>query len=159
MMVEIVEYSILLLILITLFLFWKLFQKNIEISKINQLIIDMQHQHKELIKKAEIEARKDSTSRQRSTIKGQITETLAPWSMTVVNNVKELNFIGNPIDFVGFKGLEGNEEIEIKFIEVKSGKSKLNKTQRRIREAVLAKRIEWIEVRINKLAVKEELQT
>jgi len=157
MMVEIVEYSILLLILITLFLIWKLFQKNIEISKINRLIIDMQHQHKELIKKAEIEARKDSTSRQRSTIKGQITETLAPWSMTIVNSVKELNFLGNPIDFVGFNGLDGEGEVDIKFIEVKDGKSRLNKNQRRVRDAVLEKRIEWVEVRIKEIEIEEKI--
>ena len=157
MMVEIVEYSILLLILITLFLIWKLFQKNIEISKINQLIIDMQYQHKELIKKAEIEARKDSTFRQRSTIKGQITETLAPWSMTVVNSVKELNFLGNPIDFVGFNGLDGEGEVDIKFIEVKDGKSRLNKNQRRVRDAVLKKRIEWVEVRIKEIEIEEKI--
>ena len=53
----------------------------------------MQYNHKESIKTAELEARKDSISRQRSTIKGQISETIAPWSMTVVNSVKELNFL------------------------------------------------------------------
>ena len=93
-------------------------------------------------------AREDSVKRQRSIIKGDISEILAPWSMTIVNSVKELNFIGNPIDFIGFKGLDGEGEIDIKIIEVKTGKSKLNKNQRRIRDAVGAKRIEWIEVRI-----------
>ena len=101
-------------------------------------------------------ARKDSTDRQRSTIKGQISETIAPWSMDAVNSVKELNFLGNPIDFVGFKGLDGDDEVEIKFIEVKSGKSKLNKNQRRVRDAVKAKRIEWVEVRINEIQIEEK---
>ena len=68
-----------------------------------------------------LEARKDSNKKQRATIKGQITETIAPWSMTVVNSVSELNFLGNPIDFIGFKGLDGDGDIDIKFIEVKSG--------------------------------------
>ena len=101
-------------------------------------------------------ARKDSNERQRSTIKGQISETIAPWSMNAVNSVKELNFLGNPIDFIGFKGLDGDDEVEIKFIEVKSGKSKLNKNQRRVRDAVKAKRIEWVEVRINEIQVEEK---
>ena len=101
-------------------------------------------------------ARKDSNDRQRSTIKGQISETLAPWSMDAVNSVKELNFLGNPIDFVGFKGLDGDGDVEIKFIEVKSGKSKLNKNQRRVRDAVKEKRIQWVEVRINDIAVQEK---
>ena len=57
------------------------------------------------------------------TIKGDISEIIAPWSMDCVDSVKELRFLGSPIDFVGFKGLDGEGEIEIKFIEVKSGKS------------------------------------
>tara|TARA_B100001250_G_scaffold209214_1_gene179587 strand:+ start:24477 stop:24929 length:453 start_codon:yes stop_codon:yes gene_type:complete len=104
-----------------------------------------------------LEARKDSNKKQRATIKGQISETIAPWSMTVVDSVSELNFLGNPIDFVGFKGLDGKGDVSIKFIEVKSGTSKLNSNQRRVRDAVIAKRIEWVEVRINELQIKEKV--
>lgn len=118
-----------------------------KISEINRLKLEHEGQIRA--------ARKDSTDRQRSTIKGQISETLAPWSMDAVNSVKELNFIGNPIDFVGFKGLDGEGEVEIKFIEVKSGKSKLNKNQRRVRDAVNGKRIEWVEVRIDTTKIQE----
>ena len=118
-----------------------------KISEINRLKLEHEGQIRA--------ARKDSTDRQRSTIKGQISETLAPWSMDAVNSVKELNFIGNPIDFVGFKGLDGEGEVEIKFIEVKSGKSKLNKNQRRVRDAVNDKRIEWVEVRIDTTKLQE----
>ena len=115
-------------------------------------IIKMKLGHKAAIK----DARKDTAARQRSTIKGDISEIIAPWSIQSVNSVKELNFIGSPIDFVGFKGLDGDGEIEIKFIEVKSGKSKLNKNQRRIRDAVIAKRIEWIEVRVKDTEIEIE---
>ena len=118
-----------------------------KISEINRLKLEHEGQIRA--------ARKDSNDRQRSTIKGQISETLAPWSMDAVNSVKELNFIGNPIDFVGFKGLDGEGEVEIKFIEVKSGKSKLNKNQRRVRDAVNGKRIEWVEVRIDTTKIQE----
>ena len=93
------------------------------------------------------EARKDTANRQRSTIKGDISETLAPWSMDCVDSVKELRFLGSPIDFVGFKGLDGEGEIDIKFIEIKSGKSRLSKNQRRIRDAIIAGRIGWAEIR------------
>jgi predicted Holliday junction resolvase-like endonuclease len=102
------------------------------------------------------EARKDTAARQRSIIKGDISEIIAPWSMNTVDSVKELKFLGNPIDFVGFKGLDGEDEIEIKFIEVKSGKSRLNKNQRRIRDAVIAKRIEWVEVRVKGAEIEIE---
>ena len=104
-----------------------------------------------------LDARKDSNKKQRATIKGQISETIAPWSMTVVDSVSELNFLGNPIDFIGFKGLDGKGEVDIKFIEVKSGKSKLNNNQIRVRNAVKAKRIEWVEVRISEIEVQEKV--
>jgi predicted Holliday junction resolvase-like endonuclease len=113
-------------------------------------IIKMKLGHKAAIK----DARKDTAARQRSTIKGDISEIIAPWSLKSVNSVKELNFMGSPIDFVGFKGLDGDGEIEIKFIEIKSGKSKLNKNQRRIRDAVIAKRVEWIEARVKEVEIE-----
>ena len=113
-------------------------------------IVKMKLGHKAAIK----DARKDTAARQRSTIKGDISEIIAPWSLKSVNSVKELNFMGSPIDFVGFKGLDGDGEIEIKFIEIKSGKSKLNKNQRRIRDAVIAKRVEWIEARVKEVEIE-----
>ena len=116
------------------------------------IIIKMKFAHRATI----MDARKDTGNRQRSIIKGQISEVLAPWSIESVNSVKELNFLGSPIDFVGFKGLDGEGEIAIKFIEVKSGKSRLNKNQRRIRDAVAAKRIEWVEVRVKDTEIEIE---
>ena len=123
---------------IILYLLWKIIQ-----LKIAQRI-------------AITDARKDTGNRQRNIIKGQISEVLAPWSIESVNSVKELNFLGSPIDFVGFKGLDGEGDIDIKFIEVKSGKSRLNKNQRRIRDAVAAKRIEWVEVRVRDAEIEIE---
>ena len=123
---------------IILYLLWKIIQ-----LKIAQRI-------------AITDARKDTGNRQRNIIKGQISEVLAPWSIESVNSVKELNFLGSPIDFVGFKGLDGEGDIDIKFIEVKSGKSRLNKNQRRIRDAVAAKRIEWVEVRVKDTEIEIE---
>ena len=116
------------------------------------IIIKMKFAHRATI----MDARKDTGNRQRSIIKGQISEVLAPWSIESVNSVKELNFLGSPIDFVGFKGLDGEGDVDIKFIEVKSGKSRLNKNQRRIRDAVAAKRIEWVEVRVKDSEIEIE---
>jgi predicted Holliday junction resolvase-like endonuclease len=124
--------------LIILYLLWK--------------IVQLKLAHRVAI----LDTRKDTGNRQRSIIKGQISEVLAPWSIKSVNSVKELNFLGSPIDFVGFKGLDGEGDIDIKFIEVKSGKSRLNKNQRRIRDAVAAKRIEWVEVLVKDSEIEIE---
>ena len=140
--------SMLILVVAVVIIFFLLRELIRKVSEINRLKLEHEGQIKA--------ARKDSNDRQRSTIKGQISETLAPWSMDAVNSVKELNFLGNPIDFLGFKGLDGEGEVEIKFIEVKSGRSKLNKNQRRVRDAVKAKRIEWVEVRISEIQIEEK---
>jgi predicted Holliday junction resolvase-like endonuclease len=120
-----------------------------------KIIVQMKMGHNAAIK----EARMDTGNRQRSVIKGQISEVIAPWSIESVNSVKELNFLGSPIDFVGFKGLDGEGDIDIKFIEVKSGKSRLNKNQRRIRDAIVEKRIEWVEVRVKDTDIEIEEKT
>jgi len=114
-------------------------------------IIKMKLTHETKIKNA----REDTANRQRAIVKGDISEILAPWSISCVNSVKELRFLGSPIDFIGFKGLDGDGEIDIKFIEVKSGKSRLNMNQRRIRDAIQSKRIEWVEVRVAKFEIDE----
>ena len=146
-------------LLIIIYLIRILIQKSFKIDQMKNILMTLKKEQEEAIKVAEFEARKDSKDRQRSILKGQISETIAPWSMGTVNSVKELNFIGNPIDFIGFKGLDGEGEIEIKFIEVKDGKSQLNKNQRRVRDAVKEKRIEWVEVRIKKIEIEEKVIT
>ena len=143
--------------LIICLLIWYLIMRIAKLNDENKVlyrqIIDIEHEKENAVKKA----REDSVKRQRSIIKGDISEIIAPWSMTVVNSVKELSFLGNPIDFVGFKGLDGDEEIEIKFIEVKSGKSKLSSKQKRIKDAVLEKRVEWVEVRVKEIEIDEKI--
>ena len=113
--------------------------------------------HNQELSDAEKAARKDSTNRQRAILKGQISETLAPWSIDAVNSVKELSFLGNPIDFIGFKGLDTDEDIEIKFIEIKTGSSRLTKSEKRIKEAVLAKRIDWKTIHVSELPEVREI--
>lgn len=49
-------------------------------------------------------------------------------------------FIGMPIDFISFG------EDSVKFIEVKTGSSKLNKKQKHIKELIEDKKVEWHEL-------------
>lgn len=78
-------------------------------------------------------------------ILGQISETLAPFLDSFPNDnndIKDLNFLGNPIDYV----LWGKNKIV--FIEVKSGKSRLSKKQRKIRKLIREGKVEFIIHRI-----------
>ena len=126
-----------ILTVVVIVLLYILIQRN------KQLRI-LEEQHKSELKNV----RKDSTNRQRGILKGQISELIAPWLLKSVDSVKELNFLGNPIDFIGFKGLDGDGEVDIKLIEVKTGKSRLNKNQKRVKEAVESSRVSWVEVKI-----------
>ena len=110
----------------------------------NKQLRILEEQHESDLKNV----RKDSTNRQRGILKGQISELIAPWLLKSVDSVKELNFLGNPIDFIGFKGLDGDGEVDIKLIEVKTGNSRLNKNQKRVKEAVESSRVSWVEVKI-----------
>lgn len=50
-------------------------------------------------------------------------------------------FIGMPIDGISF------DDDAIKFVEIKTGKSQLNKKQKQVRDHVKNKRVKWIELR------------
>jgi len=74
---------------------------------------------------------------------GKITEKFVPFiSDDFRFDASEATFIGNPIDFIVFENLHTPDEpINIHFIEVKTGKSKKNKSQERIFEAVEKRRV------------------
>ncbi|NJF25359.1 Holliday junction resolvase-like protein [Thermococcus sp. Bubb.Bath] len=97
--------------------------------------------------KAEKEIRKDAISRSSSTILGRVGEQLAPLLMfsNYRINPKDVRFIGTPIDFIAFKGLEEGNPEEVIFIEVKSGKTKtLTKREKQIKELIENKKVRWI---------------
>jgi predicted Holliday junction resolvase-like endonuclease len=49
-----------------------------------------------------------------------------------------------PIDLIAFKGLNGSvEEIEIVFVEVKTGRSVLSARERAVKKAVDEKKVSW----------------
>jgi len=74
---------------------------------------------------------------------GQIAEKLVPFLNHFKHNPKDALFCGNPIDYIIF----GQDQIT--FIEVKTGKARLTKKQKRIKAIVQQKNVEWEEIRIN----------
>lgn len=94
--------------------------------------------------------RKDSIDRSRRVIRGQATEHLAPLIMSDLN-IKDFRFVGNPIDYIVFSGASDvtdntpdTQFEKIILLEIKSGKSRLNKVQRRIRDAVKNGNVEFV---------------
>lgn len=94
--------------------------------------------------------RKDAAERSRAVIGGQFSEQLAPYLPNFNYKPTECRFIGKPIDFLVFKGMDDKEIEEVVFIEVKSGDSKLSTPERRLRDAIKEKNVRWEEYRIPK---------
>jgi predicted Holliday junction resolvase-like endonuclease len=74
--------------------------------------------------------RKDSVNRSRSTLKGRISEQMAPLLPEFPFSPADARFIGNPIDFVVFDGYtnakdEKGDAISVVFVEVKKGKGRV----------------------------------
>jgi predicted Holliday junction resolvase-like endonuclease len=94
------------------------------------------------------EIRKDSVSRSRSTLKGRISEQMAPLLPEFTYAPADARFIGNPIDFVVFDGYtnakdgEGTE-ISVVLVEVKKGKGRLTREESLIKKAVEDGRVSW----------------
>lgn len=92
--------------------------------------------------------RKDSVSRSRSTLKGKISEQMAPYLPEFPFAPSDARFIGNPIDFVVFDGYtkakdDKGEAISVVLVEVKRGKGKLTREELLIKKAVEDGRVLW----------------
>jgi len=79
-------------------------------------------------------------------IRGHIFEQQAPL-LKFPEDMRDARFIGGPVDYVIFKNCSKGGPVEILFVEVKSGSSNLSKREELIKEAVLNKRVKWLEVR------------
>jgi len=95
------------------------------------------------------EIRKDSVNRSRSTLKGRISEQMAPLLPEFPFSLADARFIGNPIDFVVFDGYtkakdDKSDRIDVVLVEVKKGKkSRLSREEALIRNAVEEGRVTW----------------
>lgn len=146
---------------------------NEQMQQINDLKIEtfnLQHaikqnnlKHQADLEKAVETARKDSLKRSRSVLRGQATEHLAPYILKDTNP-KDYRFLGNPIDYVCFEGLSDlldgktDEIISIHFIDIKTGKATLNKSQRRIRDAIKGSRVQFSIINLDKEIERQDDQ-
>ena len=80
--------------------------------------------------------RRDIAEKQRVGIKGKITEAFAPFLPDFPYKASECKFIGDPIDYLVFEGLDERDVKAIHLLEVKEGTSKLSKHQKQIKDIV-----------------------
>lgn len=91
--------------------------------------------------------RQDAIQRSQAVTLGKITEHFIPYLPDFSYNPKDARFIGSPIDFVVFDGLNETDVRKVVFVEVKTGTSALSTRERRIRDAIQSGNVEWIELR------------
>jgi len=95
--------------------------------------------------KGEVEEtlRKEILERSRATLKGKIGEQMAPLLPQFKYEPADARFIGSPVDYVIFEGHSRGEPEGVVFLEVKTGRSTLTPTERKIKEVVEGGRVRW----------------
>jgi predicted Holliday junction resolvase-like endonuclease len=92
--------------------------------------------------------RDDAVKRSRAVLGGQVAEQLAPYLPDFPCDPSDARFVGKPVDFVCFSGASNGDVGEIVFVEVKTGGSTLSRTEKSVREAIVAGNVRWVEYRI-----------
>ncbi|MEK6901748.1 MAG: Holliday junction resolvase-like protein [Nanoarchaeota archaeon] len=122
-MVELTTFSLVILSGLVFFLFW-IFYRLGEWRKEAEWQQHVPH------------LRSDIADKQRSGIKGNVAEMFAPYLPKFPFKASECKFIGNPIDYVVFEGLDERKITGIHFIDVKTDSSELKAHQKQIKELI-----------------------
>jgi predicted Holliday junction resolvase-like endonuclease len=87
----------------------------------------------------------------RSILGGLFSEQVAPFLSGFPEDLKasEARFVGKPVDFLIFKGMDEGDINEVVFVEVKTGNSQLTPNERKLRDVINAKKVRWVEYRVN----------
>src|SRR3989344_5198813 len=101
-------------------------------------------QHKEAIP----EIREEAIKQSRAVLSGQFSEQIAPYMPGFPYKPTEARFIGKPIDFIVFRGMDEKKIEEVVFVEVKTGQSNLNNVERSLRNTVQDGKVSWYEYKI-----------
>jgi predicted Holliday junction resolvase-like endonuclease len=82
----------------------------------------------------------------RAVLGGLVSEQLAPLLPGFPYDPGDCRFVGKPVDFIVFKGMNQKDITEVIFLEVKSGSAKaLNDQEKKLRDAVQAGKVRWAE--------------
>jgi predicted Holliday junction resolvase-like endonuclease len=82
---------------------------------------------------------------------GKLNELLATFELTKYDR---LFYLGEPVDFVGINYDEG-----IDFIEVKTGKSSLTEDEKRLKDLIELKMVNYVPLSVQKIGIAEEIDT
>ncbi len=93
--------------------------------------------------------RRAAVAHSRAVVFGQAAEQLVPLTSGFPFDPSESRFLGHPVDYVVFEGLNDDGDVEVVLVEVKTGKARLSSRERRVRDAVDAGRVRFQIVRLS----------
>ena len=80
---------------------------------------------------------------------GKLNELLATFELTKYDR---LFYLGEPVDFVGIKYGEG-----VDFIEVKTGKARLTEDEKRLKDLIELKMVNYVPLSVQRIGIAEEV--
>jgi predicted Holliday junction resolvase-like endonuclease len=92
--------------------------------------------------------RKQAVKQSKSTTLGYVSEKIAPLLPDFPYSYKDLVFLWKGVDYLCFDGLSEGEMKQVVFLEIKTGKSQLNKNESLIKNCIEKGRVKWETVRI-----------
>jgi len=92
--------------------------------------------------------RKSAVQKSRSVLLGQVSEQIAPLLPNFPYNYKDVMFMGKWVDYIVFDWLSEWNVDQVVFLEVKTGRSGLNKNERMIKNAIERGNVEYEVLRI-----------
>lgn len=93
--------------------------------------------------------RKQAVKQSKATTLWFVNEKIAPILPNFPYNYKDLMFMGKWVDYIVFDGLSEGYVEQIVLLELKSGKSRLNKNEKLIKNAVDKGKVKYKVLRIN----------
>ena len=92
--------------------------------------------------------RQDAVRGSRNAITGEIYEKILPSIPNFPYAPKDMVFVGKWTDYIIFDGLSEGDLREIIFLEIKSGKSRLNANEKMIKKILDEKTVRFAEMRV-----------
>jgi predicted Holliday junction resolvase-like endonuclease len=83
---------------------------------------------------------------QRSVLGGRFSEQVAPYlpGFPIDLRPSEAKFLGDPVDFIIFNGLDDKNITEVVFVEIKTGRSRYNNNEKTLKNAIDNKRVRYV---------------
>jgi len=91
----------------------------------------------EILRKKEVEMRKDAIARSQNVTRGKVAEQIAPYIPGFQYDPRDLRFLGSPVDYVVFNGLTAGTLHNIVFLEIKNGRyARLTNRERDVKDVL-----------------------